>query len=139
MVGAGLFGSAAGIVSFVAAIFLTLRAGPVERATVSLQLRSGPVERVSAVFEYLNSDLDTCPASCPSPSLAFCAGPLLDRLETAASVVFPFLPVFAFGLACFVFGVFVGKCSSPCPAPLPPRRPHGSRLGQIDAPSSSRN
>ena len=71
MVGAGFAAGAVASSSFVAAFLLALRAGPLERATVTLDLRAGPLERVTAASDFQAAAIaaQTCPASCP-PALA---------------------------------------------------------------------
>ena len=134
MVGAGFAAGAVASSSFVAAFLLALRAGPLERAAVTFDLRAGPLERVTAAFDFQAATLEaeTCPASCPGPSLAFCAGPLLDQAELVIEAVRGYLPAFCFGFVCVVFGFVFGRCSAPEPVSPPPRRPYGSRLGETD-------
>ena len=132
MVGAGFAVGAVASSSFQAAFLLALRAGPLERATVTLDLRAGPLERVTAAFDFQAAELGTCPASCPAPSLAFCAGPLLDQADAVIEAVRAQLPAICFGLLGLLLGLVIGRCSAPGPVHPPPRRPHGSRLGETD-------
>ena len=139
MVGSG-FAVGAVLYSGVAAVSLLLwRAGPLEWATAPPELHAGPLERVAAAFHPQAEDLDTCPASCPAPSLAFCAGPLVDLVEPAlirASAALDaaraWLPAACCGLAGLLLGLVIGRCSAPAPVFPPPRRPHGCRLGETD-------
>ena len=72
--------------------------------------------------------LPTCPAACPPPSLAFCAGPLLDTVERWVDLVGEsgFLD-FAFYLALVAFGAFLGRATvrpeAPAVRPDARRRP----------------
>ena len=83
-------------------------------------------------FQAAVLDAQTCPATCPPPSLAFCAGPLLDKAGFVIEAARGYFPAFCFGFVCVVLGFLIGRCSVPEPVYPPPRRPHGSRLGETD-------
>ena len=140
MVGAGFAAGAVASSSFVAALLLTLRAGPLERATVTLDLRAGPLERVTAALNFQaavqEAEPATCPASCPAPSVAFCLGPLWDPIEervtflvSAARAQPGWIAAFCCCICCLALGVAIGRYT----APTPLRRPHGRRPAPVRA------
>ena len=139
MVGSG-FAVGAVLYSGVAAVSLLLwRAGPLEWATAPPEPHAGPLERVTETLDFQAEDLDTCPASCPAPSLAFCAGPLVDLVEpvlvrarAALEAARAWLLAACCGLVGLVLGLVIGRCTAPAPVSPPPRRPHGCRLGEAD-------
>ena len=139
MVVAGFVAGTAASSALVAALLLSLRAGPLERATVPPEPPAGPLEWVTAAFDFQAVDLETCPASCPAPSLAFCAGPLVDLVEPALNrasaaldAASTWLPAVCCGLVGLLLGLVIGRCSAPARDVPPPRRPHGCRLGETD-------
>ena len=120
-------GSASFVVHLVVAFFWFWREAP-PVADVSL-------ERTRATVILEPKLPDTCPAECPAPSLAFCAGPLLDLLDAYVDVAVEtgrglrgWLPAVCFGVA----GLVIGRLTAPSGlAPL--RRPHGSgRVREAD-------
>ena len=95
-----------------------------------------PLERVSVNWTLVPTQAFTCPAACPAPSVAFCAGPLLDVLGGYADAAVELsrgLRAWLPALCCGAVGVAIGRLTAPStPAPL--RRPHGSRLREVDGP-----
>ena len=119
-------GSASFVVHFVVAFFWFWRAAP--------PATDVPLEQARAVVVLEPKLPDTCPAECPAPSLAFCAGPLLDSLgayvDAAVEVsrgLREWLPAICFGVAGLVIGRLIAGVE---PAPL--RRPHGFRVREAD-------
>ena len=119
-------GATSFVVHLIVAFFWFLRVPP--------PVADVPLERVRATVVLEPKLLDTCPAECPAPSLAFCTAPLLDRLSAyvdaaveACRGLREWLPAFCFGAA----GLVIGRLTAPAgPAPL--RRPHGSRVREAD-------
>ena len=73
--------------------------------------------------------VDTCPADCPAPSLAFCAGPLLEAVELFGDYAQHFvndlrawLPIVALACACAALGFGVGRVTAPAAAAPAPRQ-----------------
>ena len=119
-------GSASFVVHLAVAFFWFLRVAP--------PVADVPLEQARATVTLEPRLLDTCPAECPAPSLAFCAGPLLDSLgayvDAAVEVsrgLREWLPAVCFGAA----GLVIGRLTAPV-APAPLRRPHGSRVREVD-------
>ena len=119
-------GHASFVVHLVVAFFWFLREAP--------PVADVPLERARATVILEPKLLDTCPAECPAPSLAFCAAPLLDLLGAYVDAAVEtgrglreWLPAICFGAA----GLVIGRLIAPAgPAPL--RRPHGSRVREAD-------
>ena len=116
----------------IVACFWYLRTGP--------PAADAPLERARVNWTLVPTQAFTCPAACPAPSLAFCAGPFLDVLGAYADAAVEtsrglreWLPALCFGAA----GIVIGRLTAPArPAPL--RRPHGSRLREADGPGRAR-
>ena len=96
---------------------------------VLLRRRSEPGVPDAAPTDFAFGAVDTCPAACPAPSLAFC---VLDPLEEYALLVAALLPepaplavVAGCSAASLGVGVLIGRW---CAAPRV-TRPHGRRPG----------
>ena len=76
--------------------------------------------------------LETCPATCPAPSLAFCVLDPLEEYALRGAALLRDLPLPAVvagcSLASLAVGILIGRWSS---APGP-RRPHGRRPGPAE-------
>ena len=112
-------GSASFVVHFLAAFFWYWRAAP--------PATNAPREPAPAIVVLEPRLLDTCPAECPAPSLAFCAGPLVDAAVEASRGLREWLPAICFGIV----GLVIGRLTA-TGAPSPLRRPHGSRVREAD-------
>ena len=99
---------------------------------VLLWQRAEPGVPADAPVDYEFGAASTCPASCPSPSLAFCVlGPLEEyALHVAALLPEPVLLAIALGCSAVGLGVgiLIGRWF---PAPRL-ERPHGRRPGAVE-------
>ena len=76
----------------------------------------------------LSWDLPVCPADCPAPSLAFCAGPVLDYAERLLEqrLVSPVVLVCG-AAALLAAGFLLGRWSAPLASQtVAVRRPYGA-------------
>ena len=72
---------------------------------------------------------ETCPASCPAPSLAFCVLDPLAELVLHGAALVGDTPVLAVAASCTAFGLSVGIWIGRWVSAPRLRRPHGRRPG----------
>ena len=94
--------------------------------------RSEPGVPGAAPTDYDFGALETCPASCPAPSLAYCVLEPLEELLLRGAALGRELPLLAVGVSCALTGLAVGIWIGHRATAPAPRRPHGRRPGPAE-------